>query len=335
MLIAVLLLAMIVFTFVYNYMLVHENLKGMMAMGVFLLLILLYNLITFGQYSMMESAIVCGASAGEIIGLLYLLTLIKHKKQVRHVQQFEKRFSTSENKQTQQPQRNQSPLANRQMPHQLKPGGGGGLTSPTPPSITISFTESDTDNIHKPEHPKPEAPIEEEEEVEEEGEKIADPYGSDQSLNSQQSNHEQKSHKQPPIDSESSTEGQIQETRRRRHHRPHHGSSSHLTVPKIEQPEEDKESEEPQQRSNHHHHQHHRKSHHRKRDQTDVKSRPEVYNNSSNESERSEADSYRQPAPMPAVRVSHHQDTGYFESRHQTNPYYGEAFYANESGYYR
>lgn len=193
-------------------MLVHENLYGIMTMGTFLLFVLLYNLITFGQYSMMESAIICGASVCEITGVLYLLTLIKHKKQIRYVQHFETRFekaSISKGQGEQDP--NASPQSNRQMPHHRKIG----LVAPTTPSITISFTESDPDH-----NKEPNDILEEDEDVEPDYGGMRK-SGSCLSVNSQQS-----------VEFSESSGEQISEnkTKRKHRHRP-----KLLTVPNDEQ----------------------------------------------------------------------------------------------------
>ncbi|KAI2806130.1 hypothetical protein BLOT_005141 [Blomia tropicalis] len=131
------LISLIICTFVYNYFLVHENLIGVTVMSLYLLLVLIYNLATFGSYSILESCAVCGASALEIFGLFYLLKLIKHKKEVRYVQHFEKRFSASDTNPKNGFNGHGSLI--RQLPHQRK------FASPTPPSITISYT-GDGDN---------------------------------------------------------------------------------------------------------------------------------------------------------------------------------------------
>ncbi|KAH9414526.1 hypothetical protein DERP_008721 [Dermatophagoides pteronyssinus] len=96
--IAMFLILMIVFTFVYNYLLVHENFPGITVMVIFLFGIFLYNLFTFGQYSSTssESLIICSASAFEIIGLIYLLTLIRHKQFVRLEKQLEQQRRLSQ-----------------------------------------------------------------------------------------------------------------------------------------------------------------------------------------------------------------------------------------------
>lgn len=144
------LIALIIFTFIYNYMLVHENVLGIASSGVCLLLLFTYHLATFGSYSIMESSITCGILGFELLGLLYLIKLVKHKKEVRYVQHFEKRFSVA------------SPgvlgaggligvngngNGNRTLPHQRKIQQiQSGTTpppssQPQPPAITISCGE--------------------------------------------------------------------------------------------------------------------------------------------------------------------------------------------------
>lgn len=153
--IAILLILMIVFTFLYNYLLVHENLYGITTMAILLALVLVYNVITFGQNSKVESSIICAASAGEISGLVYLLTLIKHKKEIRKVQQAERRRLSSASKNRQSTKRKTSKNAPQSPQSETSVTGGqmhhrrhhysSGL-SISPPSILISATEDNLES---------------------------------------------------------------------------------------------------------------------------------------------------------------------------------------------
>lgn len=161
--IAILLILMIVFTFIYNYLLVHENLYGITTMATLLALVLVYNLVTFGQNSRVESSIICAASAGEISGLVYLLTLIKHKKEIRKVQKAERRRLSSLGKNRQSSKRKSSKKA-PQSPQSESSATGGQMhhrrhhyssgLSISPPSILISATE---DNLESSDGPIEEA----------------------------------------------------------------------------------------------------------------------------------------------------------------------------------
>ena len=163
--IAMFLILMIVFTFVYNYLLVHENFPGITVMVIFLFGIFLYNLFTFGQYSSTssESLIICSASAFEIIGLIYLLTLIRHKQFVRLEKQLEqqRRLSQMFDMRRRKHGRHQhlktpqspcgSPGSQMMLPHQRRYAGQqqqqlSPMVATSPPSIIISGTDDDNDN---------------------------------------------------------------------------------------------------------------------------------------------------------------------------------------------
>ena len=133
-LIALFLIAQIIVTFVYNYIIVHENLNGMIAMSVFLVLVLIYYLFAFGSFPMskLESTCVCIASVFEIFGLIYLYVLVKEKKEYRHVQKYQKRLSVI---------MHYEPVGNSNEANRTR------LGLITPPEITISYTENE---INKP-----------------------------------------------------------------------------------------------------------------------------------------------------------------------------------------
>nr|XP_027204440.1 uncharacterized protein LOC113798152 [Dermatophagoides pteronyssinus] len=129
--IAMFLILMIVFTFVYNYLLVHENFP---------------------------------ASAFEIIGLIYLLTLIRHKQFVRLEKQMEqqRRLSQMFDMRRRKHGRHQhlktpqspcgSPGSQMMLPHQRRYAGQqqqqqlSPMVTTSPPSIIISGTDDDNDN---------------------------------------------------------------------------------------------------------------------------------------------------------------------------------------------
>lgn len=115
-LITLLLLTMIVFTVLYMYLLVHEKTLGITLMGVFLAFNLLYEFITFGQYYVLESAIVCTFGTIETIGIVRLIYWIQYKHQVRYEELCKKR---------------EAEVARLRNSH-------------GPPSITISFTGSES-----------------------------------------------------------------------------------------------------------------------------------------------------------------------------------------------
>ncbi|UXI14143.1 hypothetical protein NH340_JMT00086 [Sarcoptes scabiei] len=145
-LIAILLISMIVFTFVYNYLLVHENVYGIIIMSIFLLGFLCYNFVIFGQNSFLESTIICFASSLEIIGLFYLLFLIKNKKEIRIVQQLEQKSKAKKHRHNRS--RNQNDFGSLSSISKIKSLNQNSYMeclSPSPPSIVISGTDDDDD----------------------------------------------------------------------------------------------------------------------------------------------------------------------------------------------
>jgi len=93
MLIAVLLIVWIIFTFIYNYMVVHENFIGVVVMTVLLVISFLYSLISFAHYSVIESIIETVMSIVEILLLVALVFMIKIKRRERYIKSFNQRFS--------------------------------------------------------------------------------------------------------------------------------------------------------------------------------------------------------------------------------------------------
>ncbi len=97
MLIAILLMLWIVFTFIYNYLIVHENFTGVLVMTILLVISFLLDLIRFGDNSFLESIIETVLSIVEIMLLFVLIFMIKIKRRKRYLKSFNQRFSLVSN----------------------------------------------------------------------------------------------------------------------------------------------------------------------------------------------------------------------------------------------
>jgi hypothetical protein len=97
MLIAILLMLWIVFTFIYNYLIVHENFIGVLVMTILLVISFLLDLIRFGDNSFLESIIETVLSIVEIMLLFVLIFMIKMKRRERYLKSFNQRFSLVSN----------------------------------------------------------------------------------------------------------------------------------------------------------------------------------------------------------------------------------------------
>ncbi len=97
MLIAILLMLWIVFTFIYNYLIVHENFIGVLVMTILLVISFLLDLIRFGDNSFLESIIETVLSIVEIMLLFVLIFMIKIKRRKRYLKSFNQRFSLVSN----------------------------------------------------------------------------------------------------------------------------------------------------------------------------------------------------------------------------------------------
>jgi hypothetical protein len=95
--IAILLMLWIVFTFIYNYFVVHENFIGVLVMTILLVISFLLDLISFGVNSFFESIIETVLSIVEIMLLFVLILMIKIKRRERYIKSFSQRFSLVSN----------------------------------------------------------------------------------------------------------------------------------------------------------------------------------------------------------------------------------------------
>jgi hypothetical protein len=95
--ITILLMLRIVFTFIYNYFVVHENFIGVLVMIILLVIFFLLDFISFADNLFLESVIETVLSIVEIILLFVLILMIKIKRRDRYINSFNQRFSLVSN----------------------------------------------------------------------------------------------------------------------------------------------------------------------------------------------------------------------------------------------